>query len=98
MEKITLSEQEIVDAVCLFHAKFKNVRPEDVEVELLYDDDRGFTAEAYVNGEMEPYNTVNFITAIRLYIEEQLQRDAMSARILLDLHDEEGIIANIEWD
>jgi len=98
LEKITLSEQDIVDAVCLFHAKFKHVHPEDVEVELLYDDARGFAAEAFINGEMEPYNTVNLITAIRLYIEEQLHRDAMSARIVLDLHDEEGIIANIEWD
>lgn len=97
MEKITLSEQDIVDAVCLFHAKFKQVNPEEVEVELLYDDLKGFTAEAYVNGEMEPYNTVNLITAIRLYIEEQLQQDPMSARIVLDLHDEEGIIAQIEW-
>ena len=58
----------------------------------------GSPRKLFVNGEMEPYNTVNFITAIRLYIEEQLHRDAMSARIVLDLHDEEGIIANIEWD
>lgn len=97
MDQLTLSEQEIINAVCLFHAKFKNVNPEDVEVELMYDDDSGFTAEAYVGGDMEPYNTFNFIAAIRLYIEEQLNRDSMSARIVLDLHDEEGIIANIEW-
>ncbi|MEL3961348.1 YxcD family protein [Lysinibacillus endophyticus] len=97
MEKLILSEQEIVNALCLFHAKFKNVQPQDVEVELMYDDDAGFTAEAYVNGQMDLYNTVNFITAIRLYIDEQLNRDSMSARIVLDLHDEEGIIANVEF-
>lgn len=97
MEKIVLSEQEVVNALCLFHGKFKNVKPEEVDVELMYDDDSGFTAEAYVNGQMDFYNTVNFITAIRLYIEEQLNQDAMSARIVLDLHDDEGIIANIEW-
>lgn len=97
MEKIILSEQDIINALCLFHAKFKNVNPEDVEVELLYDDQSGFTAEVYVNNEMECYNTVNLVTAIRLYIDEQLMRDSMSARIYLDLHDEEGIIANIEW-
>ncbi len=97
MEKITLSEQEVINAVCLFHAKFKNVAPQEVEVELMYDDASGFTAEAYVNGQLEFYNTVNFITAIRLYIDEQLHRDSMSARIVLDLHDDEGIIANIEW-
>lgn len=97
MEKITLNEQEVINAICLFHGRFKNVQPSEVEVELMYDDAAGFTAEAYVNGQMEFYNTVNFITAIRLYIEEQLNRDAMSARIVLDLHDDEGIIANIEW-
>jgi len=97
MDQLTLSEQEIINAVCLFHAKFKKVNPEDVEVELLFDDNSGFTAEAYVGHDMVPYNTVNFIAAIRLYIEEQLHRDSMSARIVLDLDDEEGIIAKIEW-
>ncbi|RHW38238.1 DUF2653 family protein [Lysinibacillus yapensis] len=97
METMTLSEQEIVNALCYFHAKFKHVQPSDVEVELMYDDLGGFTAEAYVNGQMDFYNTVNFITAIRLYLDEQLNRDSLSARIVLDLHDDEGIIANIEW-
>lgn len=97
MEKIILSEQEVINALCLFHAKFKHVQPQEVEVELMYDDVAGFGAEAYVNGQMDVYNTVNFITAIRLYIDEQLNRDSISARIVLDLHDEEGIIAKIEW-
>ncbi|RUL52158.1 YxcD family protein [Lysinibacillus antri] len=97
MEKIILSEQEVINALCIFHAKFKRVQPQDVEIELMYDDAAGFTAEAYVNGQMDVYNTVNFITAIRLYIDEQLRRDSIAARIVLDLHDEEGIIAKIEW-
>ncbi|QCR32599.1 YxcD family protein [Lysinibacillus sp. SGAir0095] len=97
MEKITLYEQEVINALCYFHAKFKQIKPTDVEVELMYDDVAGFTAEAYVNGEMDFYNTVNFITAIRLYLDEKLNRDSISARIKLDLHDDEGIIANIEW-
>ncbi|MEO4052681.1 YxcD family protein [Solibacillus sp. CAU 1738] len=97
MEQITLFEQEIINALCLFHARFKNVQPQDIEVELMYDDLAGFTAEAHVNGQVELYNTVNFITALRLYIDEQLNRDSMGARIVLDLDDEEGIIANISW-
>ncbi|TSI05264.1 YxcD family protein [Lysinibacillus sp. BW-2-10] len=97
MEKIILSEQEVINALCIFHAKFKRVQPQDVQIELMYDDAAGFTAEAYVNGQMDVYNTVNFITAIRLYIDEQLRRDSIAARIVLDLHDEEGIIAKIEW-
>lgn len=97
MEKIVLNEQQLVDAICLFQAKFRQVSPAEVEVELMYDDVEGFTAEASVHGQHDVYSTANFIAAIRLYIDEQLNRDSMSARIMLNLHDEEGIIANIEW-
>ncbi|WP_309299209.1 DUF2653 family protein [Ureibacillus sinduriensis] len=94
---MTLSEQEVINAICYFHAKFKQVQPTEVEVELMYDDASGYSAEAYLHGQVEFYNTVNFITAIRLYLDEKLNRDSISARILLDLHEDEGIIAKIEW-
>ncbi|WPK11045.1 YxcD family protein [Lysinibacillus louembei] len=97
MEQLTLFEQDLINAICIFHARFKNVQPENVEVELMYDDLAGYTAEAYVNGQVELYNTVNFITALRLYIDEKLQRDSISARISLDIDDEAGMIANVSW-
>ncbi|MEK4628680.1 YxcD family protein [Solibacillus sp. FSL R7-0682] len=97
MEKLTLLEQDLINAVCLFHAKFKNVEPQNIEVELMYDDVAGYSAEAFYNGQLEVYNSVNFIMAIRLYIDEQLGRDSMSARISLDIHDEEGMVAYIEF-
>ena len=97
MEKLTLLEQDLINAVCLFHAKYKNVSPQEIEVELMYDDVAGYSAEAFYNGQLDVYNSVNFITAIRLYIDEQLGRDSMAARITLDIHDEEGMIANIEF-
>ena len=97
MEKLTLLEQDLINAVCLFHAKYKNVSPQEIEVELMYDDVAGYSAEAFYNGQLDVYNSVNFITAIRLYIDEQLGRDSMSARIALDIDDEDGMIANIEF-
>ena len=97
MEKLTLLEQDLINAVCFFHAKFKNVEPQDVEVELMYDDVAGYSAEAFYNGQLDVYNSVNFITALRLYIDEQLGRDSMSARITLDIHDEEGMVAYVEF-
>lgn len=97
MEKLTLLEQDLINAICLFHAKFKNVAPEEVEVELMYDDAAGYSAEAFYNGQLDIYNTVNFITALRLYIDEQLGRDSMAARIVLDIDDEEGMIAKVEF-
>ncbi|MEC1177216.1 DUF2653 family protein [Metasolibacillus meyeri] len=97
MEQLKLMEQDLINAICIFHARFKHVQPSDVEVELLYDDLAGYTAEAYVNGQVELYNTVNFITALRLYIDEELQRDSISARISLAIDDDEGMIANVSW-
>ena len=95
MEQLKLTEQDLINAVCLFHAKFKSVSPEEVEVELSYDDDAGYGAEAYINGSCDLYNTTNFITAIRLYIDEQLGKDSLSARIVLDIEDE--MVANVSW-
>lgn len=97
MEKLTLLEQDLINAICLFHAKFKNVAPEEIDVELMYDDVAGYSAEAFYNGQLDVYNTVNFITALRLYIDEQLGHDSMAARIVLDIDDEEGMIANVEF-
>lgn len=97
MEKLTLQEQDLINAVCLFHARFKQTQPELVEVELCYDDAAGYTAEAYVNGATDEYKQANFITAIRLYIDEQLGKDSMAARINLDIDDELGMVANVEW-
>lgn len=97
MEKLILQEQDLINAVCLFHAKFKETQPENVEVELCYDDEVGYTAEAYYNGAMDEYKQAHFITSIRLYIDEQLNKDSMAARITLDIDDELGMIANVEW-
>ena len=97
MEKLTLHEQDLINAVCLFHAKFKNVSPNEIEVELMYDDVAGYSAEAFYNGQLDVYNSVNFIMALRLYIDEQLGRDSMSARIILDIDEEEGMIAHVEF-
>ena len=46
---------------------------------------------------MDEYKQAHFLTAIRMYIDEQIGRDSMSARISLDIDDELGMIANVEW-
>lgn len=97
MEQLTLFEQDLINAICIFQSKFKSVNPEEVEVELMYDDVAGYSAEAYVNGQMDVYQTPQFITALRIFIDEQLNKDSMSARISLDIDDEHGMIARVSW-
>jgi hypothetical protein len=92
MEKLILSEQDIINAICVYISRKKQVKPEEVEVELMYDDDYGFSAEAYVDGRKQVLITLNIIEALRLWLEEFLHRDPYVG-INLVLDDEQGIIA-----
>jgi Protein of unknown function (DUF2653) len=94
MATLILSEQEIINAVCVYIGLKKQVKPEEVEVELMYDDDYGFSAEVYVNDRKQVLIMANLIEAIRLWLGEFLNRDPY-AGIKLVLDDEEGIIAHI---
>ncbi|MFC7392412.1 YxcD family protein [Scopulibacillus cellulosilyticus] len=96
MEKIMISEQDIINALCLFLADKKQISPEEVQVELLYDDDYGFSAEAYVNDRKQVLITANIIEAIRFWLETETDIDPIQAGLELELDDEEGIIAYVK--
>lgn len=94
MEKLILSEQDIINAICVYVARKKQIKPEEVEVELMFDDDYGFSAEAYVDERKQVLITANIIEALRIWLAEYLNRDAY-AGIQLVIDDEQGIIAKI---
>lgn len=95
MGSLKLSEQEIINSLCIYQAAKREVTPESVEIELMYDDDYGFSAEAHVNGRSQILITANIIEALRFYIEHQLNMDPFAAAIELELDDDEGIIAYV---
>ncbi|MBM7649188.1 hypothetical protein JOC78_002141 [Bacillus ectoiniformans] len=96
MEKLTASEQDLVNAICLYTADQKKISPEEVEVELIYDDEERdpFSAEVMIHGRKIEYNTRNIIEAVRFWLQSEMNRDPYSG-IELILDDEEGIIASI---
>ncbi|MFZ0445045.1 MAG: YxcD family protein [Bacillus sp. (in: firmicutes)] len=95
MEKLIIPEQDIINALCVYTARNKEIKPEEVEIELMYDDENGgFSAEAYWNGRKQVYVMINIIEALRIWLEEYLNKDPFSG-IELVLDDEEGIIAQI---
>ncbi|TCN27176.1 YxcD family protein [Mesobacillus foraminis] len=94
MAPLKIDEQDVVNAICLYIADKKQVTPEDVEVELMFDDDYGFSAETYVNGRKQILVKQNMIEALRMWLDQVLGRDPFSG-IELVLDDEEGIIAFI---
>lgn len=96
MGKIKVSEQDIVNALCLHIAHKRKITPQEVEIELMYDDDYGFSAEAYVNDRRQVLITANIIEALRFWLETVMKIDPFSAAIELVLNEEEGIIAYVE--
>ncbi|WP_203363627.1 YxcD family protein [Bacillus sp. REN10] len=93
MAKIKISEQDIVNALCLHLAYQKQISPQEVEIELMYDDDYGFSAEAYWAGRKQILATVHMIEALRFWLDQEMNMDPFAAGIELVLDEEEGIIA-----
>ncbi|WP_299089352.1 YxcD family protein [uncultured Metabacillus sp.] len=96
MGKIKITEQDIVNALCLHIAHKRQITPQEVEIELMYDDDYGFSAEAYVNDRKQILITANIIEAIRFWLDTVMKVDPFSAALELVLDDEEGVIAYVK--
>jgi hypothetical protein len=95
MEELTISEQDIVNAICLDMSQKHRTTPENVEVELMFEDDDGFSAETSINGRTQLLTSFDMIQSIRYWIGEVLHEDALAAGIQLVLDEEEGIVAVI---
>jgi hypothetical protein len=96
MGKIKISEQDIINALCLYIADKRQVSPHEVEIELMFDDDHGFSAESHVLGRKQILITLNIIEAIRFWLDTEMNIDPFAAGIELELDDNEGIIAFVE--
>jgi hypothetical protein len=94
MAKLVISEQDVINAVCVYTARKRQIKAEAVEVELMYDDDYGFSAEVFVEDRKQVLITANLIEALRLWLDEYLGHDPY-APIKLHLDEDEGIIAFI---
>ncbi|MEW9675543.1 YxcD family protein [Lentibacillus sp. L22] len=92
MEKLIISEQDIINALCIYTARKKEIKPEQVEAELIYDDDTGFSAEVYWLNRQQVLVTGNIMEALQMWLEEFMGENP-SAEIKLELDDQEGIIA-----
>ncbi|MFY0543614.1 YxcD family protein [Brevibacillus sp. H7] len=93
METIKISEQELINAICLHVAHKKQIQPGDVTVELMWDEDYGFSAEVHALNRQQILIEANLLEAIRFWLQTQLHRDPFSAGLKLVLDDDEGIIA-----
>ncbi len=88
-----ISEQEIINAICLNIAERKQLKPTDVEVELMYDEDLGFSAEVFTQGRSQILIQANLLEAIEQYMFRQYSIRVFRDQIQLIL--EEEIVADV---
>ena len=79
---------EIINAVCLHLAERRGVKPTDVEVQLSWEEEYGFTAEVWVNGRSQYLIEANLLEAIEQYMFSQYNRRVFRSNIKLDADEE----------
>ncbi|ALS22528.1 MULTISPECIES: YxcD family protein [Paenibacillus] len=88
-----LSEQDIINAICLNIAERKQIQPTQVEVELMWDEDLGFSAEVHAEGRSQILIAANMLEAIERYLLKEYNMRVFRDQIQLNLEDE--IVADI---
>lgn len=88
-----LSEQDIINAICIHFGERKQIQPSQVEVELMFDDDYGFSAEVFAEGRSQIIVAANMLEAIERYLLTQMNIRVFRDQIHLKLEDE--IVADI---
>lgn len=83
-----LSMDEIINGVCLHLAERKGVKPTDVEVQLAWDEEYGYTAEVWVQGRSQYLVEANLLEAIERYMLTEYGRRVFRSQITLGLDDE----------
>jgi len=83
-----LSMDEIVNAVCLHLAERHDVPLADVEVELLWDEEQGYSAEAWVQGRSRFLVEANLKESIVRYVLHEYNERVYPSQIRLEVDDE----------
>ena len=66
----------------------RGVSPTDVEVQLSWEEEYGYTAEVWVNGRSQYIIEANILEAIEQYIFKQYKRRVFRSNITLDADEE----------
>jgi len=82
---MTLSEAELTNAICLHVAERRGVKPENVEVVLVWEEETGYSAEITVEGRHIVWIEANMVEAVQRYLwreyHMQVFRDGISFRL-----------------
>ncbi|GGF80583.1 hypothetical protein GCM10010912_27150 [Paenibacillus albidus] len=94
MPATILSMDEIINAICLHMAERKAVRVADVQVELSWEEDTGYTAEVWIQGRSQYLVESNMIEAVLRYVHSEYGIRAYREDVRLELDEEITAIVN----
>jgi hypothetical protein len=69
-------------------AERKQLQPSQVEVELMWDEDHGFSAEVHAEGRSQILIQANMLEALERYLLKEFNVRVFRDQIVLDLEDE----------
>ncbi|WP_322904529.1 YxcD family protein [Paenibacillus campi] len=95
---MTLSMDEIINAVCLNIAERKGIKPTDVTVQLAWDEDTSFTAEVWALGRSQYLIESNLYEAILRYLFSEYNARVFRDQVELIVNDDEEEIQAIIRD
>lgn len=85
---LRISMDEFVNAICLHMAMRRSVRPEEVEVELNWDEEYGYTAQVWVQGRHQYLVESNMLEALEQYVYNEYGHRVFRSQIQLHVDDE----------
>ena len=91
-----LIEQDIINAICMYIAERKQIKPNEVNVQLAWDEEHGFHAEVSAQGRSQFLIQANMLEAIEYYMLKRFSLRVYTSDIELDIEDE--MIANIRHE
>jgi hypothetical protein len=83
-----LNEQDIMNAICMHIAERKQIKPEQVQVQLMWDEDLGYSAEVVAEGRNQILIESNMLEAIERYLFNLWDQRVFRSQISLDIDDE----------
>ncbi|MCM3748997.1 YxcD family protein [Paenibacillus pasadenensis] len=83
-----LSMDEIINAVCLSEASRRGIQPSQVEVQLSWEEEYGFTAEVWIGERSHYVVEANLKEAIEQYVYKEYGRRIFRSQITLDADEE----------
>lgn len=95
--RITLNEQEVVDAVAVYVSQRDRIDVMRIAVNLHYEERRGFWAEADVGDRLVLCREQDLIDAVAVYLHQRYGMDPYRMEVELHVEEGEGFGSHVDY-